>query len=477
MGWSKPKIPTSKDVQRWSPWVCLFILFAGAFVALTYGILHSPADGLPALASGYWLPLTGRMMAGVMTALTGYLLWWEFQAYYVWCWNSRRHSALLVWQQRAHQHRYLACHVLLTSDTQLLPRLAGTSYKDNNNDPPLTLLAEEPLIPGIARFEQLCQLLINQIKASLIQHYPSGQMTVLIETSASDKERERTTLIRLWKEDELPWILDIHMSPTPLPLSDENNHLFDIDNPVLVLALHYRQPEENLPEFASALLLLPPELLKVSIRRDTVRVFRPMPLNIDAISRELTELRDMAQQPVNARYLVWHSGLTQASQQALGRVVNDLPLSLHNDIATGGIIDVDKVIAAYGPPAGWLMVATAAEMVRYGPGSHWLLQVRNKQASAVVTGNGYPAINQEYLDTTSSPYPAGSLMLAVMLNILVLWFIGRYSQEWLFSWAGVAMTLLLMIVTLPGIVFGLRSAVAHLQYPRFIQAIVRAQKE
>lgn len=160
-----------------------FILFAGAFVALTYGILHSPADGLPALASGYWLPLTGRMMAGVMTALTGYLLWWEFQAYYVWCWNSRRHSALLVWQQRAHQHRYLACHVLLTSDTQLLPRLAGTSYEDNNNDPPLTLLAEEPLIPGIARFEQLCQLLINQIKASLIQHYPSGQMTVLIETS------------------------------------------------------------------------------------------------------------------------------------------------------------------------------------------------------------------------------------------------------------------------------------------------------
>lgn len=183
MGWSKPKIPTSKDVQRWSPWVCLFILFAGAFVALTYGILHSPADGLPALASGYWLPLTGRMMAVVMTALTGYLLWWEFQAYYVWCWNSRRHSALLVWQQRAHQHRYLACHVLLTSDTQLLPRLAGTSYEDNNNDPPLTLLAEEPLIPGIARFEQLCQLLINQIKASLIQHYPSGQMTVLIETS------------------------------------------------------------------------------------------------------------------------------------------------------------------------------------------------------------------------------------------------------------------------------------------------------
>ncbi|WCE59093.1 hypothetical protein [Escherichia coli] len=105
----------------------------------------------------------------MMTALTGYLLWWEFQAYYVWCWNSRRHSALLVWQQRAHQHRYLACHVLLTSDTQLLPRLAGTSYEDNNNDPPLTLLAEEPLIPGIARFEQLCQLLINQIKESISQ--------------------------------------------------------------------------------------------------------------------------------------------------------------------------------------------------------------------------------------------------------------------------------------------------------------------
>ena len=130
-------------------------------------------------------------------------------------------------------------------------------------------------------------------------------MTVLIETSASDKERERTTLIRLWKEDELPWILDIHIVTHFLFLSVMRITTYLI---LITLFLFWRcttaSRRKTCRNVASALLLLPPELLKVSIRRDTVRVFRPMPLNIDAISRELTELRDMAQQPVNARYLV-----------------------------------------------------------------------------------------------------------------------------------------------------------------------------
>lgn len=76
---------------------------------------------------------------------------------------------------------------------------------------------------------------------------------------------------------------------------------------MLVLALHYRQPEEVLPEFACALLLLPDAMLKPSERRDAVRVFRAMPLNTGALPRELAELRDMVQQPSGVKHLVWHS--------------------------------------------------------------------------------------------------------------------------------------------------------------------------
>ncbi|HHT0415517.1 TPA: hypothetical protein ACTW9B_003197 [Klebsiella michiganensis] len=246
-------------------------------------------------------------------------------------------------------------------------------------------------------------------------------------------------------------------------------------SPVLVLALHYRQPEEVLPEFACALLLLPDAMLKPSERRDAVRVFRAMPLNTGALPRELAELRDMVQQPSGVKHLVWHSGLSASSAQALGRVVNELPL--HTDIAAGGIIDFAKISADYGSLAGWLMVAAATEMVNYGPGSHWLLQANDKHASAMVVGNSLPVIRDEAVRMLPLPYPAGSLCLAVLLNVATFGAVARFFPDWMFSWSGVFSMLLSLAVTLPGAVFLLRRSLTYLQRPRFIQAAGLAHKE
>jgi hypothetical protein len=97
-----------------------------------------------------------------------------------------------------------------------------------------------------------------------------------------------------------------------------NKFLSTARYPLLVLALHYRQPEEALAEFACALLLLPEAMLKSSEQRDAVRVFRAMPLNTGALPRELAELRDMAQQPSGVKHLVWHSGLSRRPHRRWG---------------------------------------------------------------------------------------------------------------------------------------------------------------
>lgn len=270
---------------------------------------------------------------------------------------------------------------------------------------------------------------------------------------------------------------DIHALPSSSIFNNWNKFLSTARYPLLVLALHYRQPEENLPEFACALLLLPDAMLKSSEQRDAVRVFRAMPLNTDALPRELTELRDMAQQPPGVKHLVWHSGLSAPSAQALGRVVNELPLPLQTDIAAGGIVDFAKISANYGPLAGWLMVAAAAEMVSYGPGSHWLLQADGKQASAMVVGNSLPVTHDEDVRLAPLPYPAGSLSLAVLLNIAVFGATARFFPDWLFSWYGVFSVLLSLAVSLPGAVFLLRRALTALQRPHFIQAAGLARKE
>lgn len=476
MSWSLPEVSAKPDAQPWSPWVCLSLTFAGVFIALVRIVLHSPSGGLPTLASGYWLPLTGYTLAGIMIAITFYLLWWEIQTFRVRNWNNWRRNMHLAWRHQAYQHRCIACHALLMADEQLISRLAGVASENDDELSSRVLPHEAPLIPGILRFEQLCRQLFGQIKPALLQYNLSGSLTVFLQTSAPDKEQELTSFARLWKAEALPRMLDLRVIEA-FPASDWNHTLNTVNGPLLVLALHYRQPEEDLPEVACALLLLPEAMMKTSERRDAVRVFRSMPLNTGSLPRELAELRDMAQQPAGIKHLVWHSGLSASSAQALGRVVHELPLPLHADIAAGGIVDFAKISADYGSLAGWLMAAAATEMVNYGPGSHWLLQAEGKQASAMVVGNSLPVIRDKDIKLSPLPYPAGSLSLAVLINVAFFGAVARLSPDWMFSWCGVLSVLLSLATSLPGAVFLLRRALTYLQRPRFIQAAGLARKE
>lgn len=476
MGWSVPDVSAKPDAQPWSPWVCLSIIFIGVFIALIKVVLHPPSGGMPALASGYWLPLTGYTLGGIMTAITFYLLWWEIQTFHVRNWNNWRRNMHMAWQHQACQHRCIVSHMIQMADERFILRLVGVTSENDNEPSSLVLPHEAPLIPGILRFEQLCRQLLGQIKPTLSQYSLLGSLTVALQTSTAEKEHELASFSRLWRTEALPPMLDLRVIEA-FPADDWNNSLNTVNGPLLVLALHYRQPEENLPEFACALLMLPEAMLTPSERRDAIRVFHAMPLNTGALPRELTELRDMEQQPAGIKHLVWHSGLSAPSAQALGRVVNELPLPLHADIATGGIIDFVKISADYGPLAGWLMVAAATEMINYGPGSHWLLQANDKQASAMVVGNSLSIIHDEDVRMSPLPYPAGSLSLAVLLNMATFGGAARFSPDWLFSWCGVLSMLLSLAVTLPGSVFLLRRTLTALQHPRFIQAAGLARKE
>lgn len=478
MGWSLPDVPAKGETPAWSPWVCLSIIFAGTFIALVRVVWRAPAGELPALASGYWLPLTGYTLAGIMIAITLYLLRWEIRAFSCWNWNNWRRNMHLAWRRQAHQHMSVVSSVMLTADPLLLPRLAGEIVDaDDEKTTPQTLFPGEPLTPGISRFEQLCQRLITQVKPSLLQYYPSGKLTVLVQTSASDKNQESYWISYIWNTANLPWVADIHVLPTAFSFKEWNHYLSFTLTPILVLTLHYRQPDEKIPEFAGALVLVPPALLKASERRDVVRIFRAMPLNTGVLARELAELRDMEQQPANIKHLIWHSDLSASSCQALGRVIHELPLPLHTDIAAGGIIDFMKFSTDYGPLTGWLMIGAATEMAACGLGSHWLLHSDGKQTWAVVLGNAPPVIHDNVLISSSAPYPAGTLMLALLLNIMAFGFIGSIYPAWLFSWLGMVTSLLSMAITLSGTVFLLRKIVAYQQRPQFNQAAGRSRKE
>lgn len=145
--------------------------------------------------------------------------------------------------------------------TGLLSRLAHIQEGDSADIPPLTLLPDDPLTPGISHFEQLLRHLIVQIMPSIRRRYPSGSLQIIVQTNGIDKDRESQSFHRIWSAGSPPWKVEIHFQDAGSSLDDWNQFVGSTKRPVLILAMHYRQPDDILPEFATALFLKHPSML------------------------------------------------------------------------------------------------------------------------------------------------------------------------------------------------------------------------
>lgn len=476
MGWSMPEVPEKEQAPAWSAWVCLLIIILGLFIGLLVAVLKSPSTGLPSLSSGYWLSLTIRTFACISVAIALYSFLWEALAIRAWNWNEWCRNTRLEWRLRAHQHLVILSHVFMTADTGLLSRLAHTQEEESADVPSLTLLPGETLTPGVSRFEQLLRHLIDQIIPSVRRRYPSGPLQIIVQTSGRDKDRESQSFQRIWRAGSPPWKADIHFQDADSSVGDWNQFVGATKRPVLVLAMHYRQPDDVLPEFASALFLMHPSMLNPGEQKNALRLFRAMPLDTRTLATELGELRDMDLTPANKKHLVWHSGLSDAPRQSVSRVLNDLSVPLYDGIGTGGVIGYDNACVRYGGLAGWAMIGTAADMAAYGPACQWFLLEGENDAWAVPLGNAAPVVGQDRF-AVPPPFPGGSVLVALLLNVGLYSLATHYFPSVALSWSGIALLLLSLAVTLPGLTISLRRVTARLQRPAFIRAAQQSGKE
>lgn len=476
MGWSLPEVPEREQALSWSPWICLLIIFLFIFIGLLIAVLTSPGDSLPSLNSGYWLPLTAWLLAGMSAAIAFYSFWREMLATSVWNWNEWCRNMRLTWRLRANQHLVILSHIFITADSGLLSRLAHTQEEDNSDTPLLTLLPNEPLTPGISRFEQILSHLISRITPSLLQQDSPGPLQIIVQTNGRDKDRETHSFHRVWAGKSFPWKTRVHFQDAGSSFDNWNQFVDSTKRPVLVLAMHYRLPDDVLPEFACALFLLPPSMLKPGEQKNVLRLFRAMPLNTRMLANELRELRDMVPGPVREEHLVWHSGLSDAPRQLVSRVLNDLSVPLYEGIGTGGVIDYGSACARYSGLAGWAMIGAAADMAAYGISRQWLLIADEHDAWAVVLGNVAPSVGHDYF-VTPAPFPGGSVLMALLLNIGLYSLMIHYFPSGALSWSGLALLLLSLIVTLPGLAILLRRVIARLQRPEFIRVARQSGKE
>lgn len=476
MGWSLPEVTEKEPASAWSPWICLLIIILGLFIGLLVAILKSPTTGLPSLSSGAWLPLTTQTFAGISAVIAIYSFCWETQAIRVWNWNEWCRNTHLKWRLRAHQHLVILNHVFIAADTGLLSRLAHSQEGDSAETPPLTLLPEHPLTPGITRFEQLLRHLLAQIMPSIRRRFPSGPLQIIVQTNGIDKDRESQSFHRIWSAGSPLWKVEIHFQDGDSSLDGWNQFVGSTKRPVLVLAMHYRLPDDVLPEFASALFMVHPSMLNQGEGKNALRLFRAMPLNTRALATELSELRDMALTPASKKHLVWHSGLSDAPRQSMRRVLNDLSVPLCDGIGTGGVIDYDTACARYVDLAAGAMIGAAVEMAAYGPACQWLLLEGEDDAWAVALGNAAPAFGHDHF-VIQPPFPGGSVLMALLLNAGLYSLMIHYFPSTAFSWSGIAFLLLSLVVTLPGMAILLRRLIARLQRPEFIRAARHSGKE
>ena len=159
----------------------------------------------------------------------------------------------LKWRLRAHQHLVILNHVFIAADTGLLSRLAHIQEGESADKPPLTLLPHAPLTPGISRFEQLLRHLIAQIMPSIQRRYPSGPLQIIVQTNGNDNDRELQSFQRIWSAVSSPWKAEIHFQDADSSFDDWNQFVRITKRPVLVLAMHYRLPDDVQSEFATAL--------------------------------------------------------------------------------------------------------------------------------------------------------------------------------------------------------------------------------
>lgn len=476
MGWSLLKVSEKEQASAWSPWVCLLIIISGLFIGLIIAVLKSPTAELSLLNSGYGLSLMTWIFAGISVSIALYSLCWEIVATCVWNWNTWCRHTHLICRKRTHQHLIILSHIFLSSDTKLLSRITHIPEDDDLETPPLMLLPEEVMTQGIPRFEQLLRHLISRILPLLLRRYPSGPLRVIVQTSGSNKERESQSFQHIWTEEHLPWETEIELQNTDSSLKIWNQFMGAAKCPILVLAMHYRQSEDAIPEFASVLFLMPPSMLHPDEQKNVLRLFRAMPLNTRLLAAEFGELRDTVFIPADKKSLVWHSGLSDAAAQSVNRILHELSVPLYEDIGMGGVIDYDRACARYGALAGWAMIGAAADMAVYGPSCQWLLQENEDDAWAVVLGNVSPAIGHEDL-IVPPPFPGGSIQIASLLSGGLYSLIIFYFPSIAFSWLGMAILLLSLVLMLPGMAFVLRYVIARFQYPLFIRAVKQSEKE
>ena len=92
-------------------------------------------------------------------------------------------------------------------------------------------------------------------------------------------------------------------------------------------------------------------------------------------------------------------------------------------------------------------------------------------------GKSCPVISPQLREFYLSPFPAGTVMMALLFSVSIFGLIANCSPSIAFSWSGMVIFSFLLVVSFSFIVILTRNVISKLLYPRFVKAVREPKKE
>lgn len=169
MAWSVPNKRPPVQEKIASAWICVLILLLCLLATSGWLLLAKMESWSTFLHSAQAIQISGIGFGVAMLALTVYLMPIEWNNAIYANWMNWRAEKMLRWQESRRKSAYLGASAILSSDTQLVDKVAGLELSSAEYVMPPLLFAERNIPPGCERFQAIYEALLIMMRSELLK--------------------------------------------------------------------------------------------------------------------------------------------------------------------------------------------------------------------------------------------------------------------------------------------------------------------
>lgn len=386
MRWDMPEVPEAAKPEPPPLWLFAVLYVVVELAAIGFAVFNWP-PGKPVVSGTFVLAVLVLPFL-VWLALSA-ALWHRYEEDhndYSWH-NLLRQHRTSYWREWTQAHMVLIGSVVLTPEDELAERMLGLEGSvPMNPDKVMPLPVANHIASTQSRVEQVLERLLTPLSASVSRLAGTHTFEVVLQ---SGKKEHVIELQQVWRKLGLSDL--VRMAWLPLdaepPMVEQwfgSKRMPDF-RLVLALQLHDGEEEPAWSEVAVALLMTSPTTFaafKGKLKHQAC-LFRPIVEESDTVDIAISTLLRAEQAPRKKLRHFWFSHLEKQLRHATTTAVKEAGLNL-------AAHDVDRAIGKPGPLNGWLVQATAAQMVQHGQGAQLIAAPFRKGVALNIVGS-HPA--------------------------------------------------------------------------------------